>query len=97
MYKIKDTTPFTSDYLNCVADYSRAVKGTSEFARKRLPHVINYLRALLSVLYVHSDLCIPQVLEDNPRVFFEICRGMKENTRAIVNLAVGCTVYSHVI
>ena len=41
---------------------------------------------------MHSDSCVPRVLEDNSRVFFEICRGTKKNTRAIVNLAVGGTV-----
>ena len=41
---------------------------------------------------MHSDSCVPRVLEDNSRVFFEISQGTKENTRAIVNLAVGCTV-----
>ena len=92
MYTIKDTTLFASEYLTRVSDFSQAVKGTTEFARERLPRVIDYSRALLGILYVHSDSCVPRVLEDNSRVFFKICRGTKENTRAIVNLAVGCIV-----
>ena len=89
---IKDTTPFTNEYLARVSNYSRAVKRTTKITRERLPRVIDYSRALLGILCMHSDSCVPRVLEDNSQVFFEICRGTKKNTRAIVNLAVGCTV-----
>ena len=92
VFTIKDTIPFTNEYLTLVNNYSRAVKRTTEITRERLPRVIDYSRALLGILCVHSDSCVPRVLEDNSRVFFEICRGTKKNTRAIVNLAVGGTV-----
>ena len=68
------------------------IKGTTWFTCEYLPCISDYSQAILGILYVHSDLCIPWVLEDNPWIFFEICRGTKDNKSAIVNLAVGCTV-----
>ena len=66
VYTIKDTIPCTSEYLTCVSDYLQAVKDTTEFICERLPCVIYYSRALLGILYMHSDSCVPQVLKDNP-------------------------------
>ena len=70
-------------------------------------HDRNYSRAFTSChwllasttrhLCVHSDSCVPWVLKDNLQVFFEICRGTKKNTRAIVNLAVGGTVAGYTV
>ena len=50
VYTIKDTTPFTNEYLTRVSDYSWAVKRMTEITRERLPRVIDYSRALLSIL-----------------------------------------------
>ena len=89
---IKDTTSFTTEYLTRISNYSRTVKRTTKITRERLPRVIDYSRVLLGIFWQHCDSCVPRVLEDNSRVFFEICRGTKKNTCAIVNLAVGCAV-----
>ena len=93
---IKDTTPFSSKHLTRISDYSQAVKGMTKFTREHLPQVIDYSHILLGILYMQSDSCIPRVLEDKSRVFFKICRGTKEKMRAIVNLAMGCTVAQNV-
>ena len=43
--------------------------------------------------YLHVR-CNTRALENNPRVFFEICQGTPQDTRVFVNLVVSCTVLS---
>ena len=37
--------------------------------------------------------CNTRALENNPRVYFEICRGTPQDTRVFVNLVESCTVH----
>ena len=45
----------------------------------------------MKYLYVR---CNTRALENNPRVFFEICRGTPQDSRVFVNLVESCTVYT---